>query len=197
MWTHPATRRQRRPAARRFGYTIVEPDAGPLASGPVGRRAAGRAAGASSTPSSRPSPIARSVPPDPAARPPLVEPARDADLAGRHIVVTAGGTREAIDPVRFIGNRSTGKMGVAVAEAALDRGARVTLIAANVEVPLPAGADGRPRSSRRPTCAPRCCGDATAPTAPPASMPWSWPPPSPTSGRPSAGRHASSRAATA
>ncbi len=57
-------------------------------------------------------------------------PARDADLAGRHVVVTAGGTREAIDPVRFIGNRSTGKMGVAIAEAALDRGARVTLIAA-------------------------------------------------------------------
>ncbi len=68
--------------------------------------------------------------PDPAARPPLAGPARDADLAGRHVVVTAGGTREAIDPVRFIGNRSTGRMGVAIAEAALDRGARVTLIAA-------------------------------------------------------------------
>ena len=64
----------------------------------------------------------------------------EADLEGRHIVVTAGGTREAIDPVRFIGNRSTGRMGVAVAEAALDRGARVTLIVSNVEVPLPAGA---------------------------------------------------------
>jgi phosphopantothenoylcysteine decarboxylase/phosphopantothenate--cysteine ligase len=75
--------------------------------------------------------------PDPAARPPIVGPARDADLAGRHLVVTAGGTREAIDPVRFIGNRSTGKMGAAVAEAALDRGARVTIIAANVEVALP------------------------------------------------------------
>jgi len=55
--------------------------------------------------------------------------------------VTAGGTREPIDPVRYIGNRSTGKMGVAVAEAALARGARVTLIAANVEVPLPPGAE--------------------------------------------------------
>ena len=54
---------------------------------------------------------------------------READLAGRHIVVTAGGTAEPIDPVRFIGNRSTGKMGVAIAEAALDRGAQVTLIA--------------------------------------------------------------------
>jgi phosphopantothenoylcysteine decarboxylase / phosphopantothenate---cysteine ligase len=51
--------------------------------------------------------------------------------------VSAGGTREAIDPVRFIGNRSTGKMGLAVAVAALQRGARVTVVAANVEVPLP------------------------------------------------------------
>ncbi len=78
--------------------------------------------------------------PDPAARPPLVGPARDADLAGRHVVVTAGGTREAIDPVRFIGNRSTGRMGAAIAEAALDRGARVTVVAANVEVDLPPAA---------------------------------------------------------
>jgi phosphopantothenoylcysteine decarboxylase/phosphopantothenate--cysteine ligase len=62
---------------------------------------------------------------------------READLAGRHVVVTAGGTREPIDPVRFIGNRSSGRMGVAVAEAALDRGARVTLIAADVSVALP------------------------------------------------------------
>ena len=72
--------------------------------------------------------------------PPLVGPARDADLAGRHVVVTAGGTREAIDPVRFIGNRSTGRMGAAIAEAALDRGARVTVIAANVEVDMPPAA---------------------------------------------------------
>jgi phosphopantothenoylcysteine decarboxylase/phosphopantothenate--cysteine ligase len=65
---------------------------------------------------------------------------RDTDLAGRHIVVSAGGTREAIDPVRYIGNRSTGKMGVAIATAALERGARVTLVAANLEVPAPEGA---------------------------------------------------------
>jgi phosphopantothenoylcysteine decarboxylase/phosphopantothenate--cysteine ligase len=56
------------------------------------------------------------------------------------VVVTAGGTAEAIDPVRFIGNRSSGKMGVAVAEAALARGARVTVVAGRVEVPLPHGA---------------------------------------------------------
>jgi len=55
-------------------------------------------------------------------------------------VISAGGTREAIDPVRFIGNRSTGRMGMAVAAAALDRGARVTIVAANIEVEPPAGA---------------------------------------------------------
>jgi phosphopantothenoylcysteine decarboxylase/phosphopantothenate--cysteine ligase len=65
---------------------------------------------------------------------------READLEGRHIVVTAGGTRETIDPVRYIGNRSTGKMGVALAEAALARGARVTLVVGHIEVPLPAEA---------------------------------------------------------
>jgi phosphopantothenoylcysteine decarboxylase/phosphopantothenate--cysteine ligase len=53
------------------------------------------------------------------------------DLVGRNILVTAGGTREAIDPVRFIGNKSSGKQGIAIAEAALARGAEVTLIAAN------------------------------------------------------------------
>jgi phosphopantothenoylcysteine decarboxylase/phosphopantothenate--cysteine ligase len=65
---------------------------------------------------------------------------RDADLTGRHVVVSAGGTREAIDPVRFIGNRSTGRMGAAIAAAALDRGATVTIVAANTDVPLPDGA---------------------------------------------------------
>lgn len=63
------------------------------------------------------------------------------DLAGRHIVVTAGGTQEPIDPVRYIGNRSSGKMGYALAEAARDRGAKVTLITAPASVPVPAGVD--------------------------------------------------------
>jgi phosphopantothenoylcysteine decarboxylase/phosphopantothenate--cysteine ligase len=62
-----------------------------------------------------------------------------ADLAGRHVVVTAGGTREPIDPVRFIGNRSSGKQGYAFATVAAARGARVTLIAANVALADPAG----------------------------------------------------------
>ncbi|GIJ41023.1 bifunctional phosphopantothenoylcysteine decarboxylase/phosphopantothenate--cysteine ligase CoaBC [Micromonospora andamanensis] len=64
-----------------------------------------------------------------------------ADLAGRRVVVTAGGTREPLDPVRFLGNRSSGKQGYAFARAALARGAQVTLISANVTLPDPAGAD--------------------------------------------------------
>lgn len=64
-----------------------------------------------------------------------------ADLAGRRVVVTAGGTREPLDPVRFLGNRSSGKQGYAFARAAVARGARVTLIAANVSLPDPAGVD--------------------------------------------------------
>jgi phosphopantothenoylcysteine decarboxylase/phosphopantothenate--cysteine ligase len=62
------------------------------------------------------------------------------DLVGKHVLVTAGGTREAIDPVRFIGNRSSGKQGYAVAQAALDRGAEVTILSANVNLPDPVGA---------------------------------------------------------
>jgi phosphopantothenoylcysteine decarboxylase/phosphopantothenate--cysteine ligase len=135
MWSHPATIANVA-RLRSFGYGIVEPAAGPLASGQSG---VGRLADLEeivdavvAAVGDRPVRAA-----DPAARPPLTGPARDADLAGRHVVVTAGGTREAIDPVRFIGNRSTGRMGAAIAAAALDRGARVTIIAANTEVALP------------------------------------------------------------
>jgi phosphopantothenoylcysteine decarboxylase/phosphopantothenate--cysteine ligase len=67
--------------------------------------------------------------------------ANSADLAGRRVLVTAGGTREQIDPVRFVGNRSSGRMGVALAEAAARRGAEVTLIAANVALPVAAGVE--------------------------------------------------------
>ncbi|MGZ8438050.1 MAG: bifunctional phosphopantothenoylcysteine decarboxylase/phosphopantothenate--cysteine ligase CoaBC [Candidatus Limnocylindrales bacterium] len=139
MWTHPATQANVARLRDAFGYTIVEPEQGSLASGQSG---VGRLADLSLIVDAIVAAIAdRPVrAPDAGARPPLVAAARDADLAGRQIVVTAGGTREAIDPVRFIGNRSTGKMGVAVAEAALARGASVTLIAANVEVPLPRSA---------------------------------------------------------
>src|SRR5699024_1861071 len=63
------------------------------------------------------------------------------DLAGRRIIISAGGTREAVDPVRFIGNHSSGKQGYALARTAAARGAEVTLIAANVSLPDPAGVE--------------------------------------------------------
>ena len=139
MWTHPATRDNVARLRDAFGYTIVEPAAGELASGQSGMgrlaelpRIIDALVGAIG---SRPVRAA-----DATARPPMVDPVREADLTGRHIVVSAGGTREPIDPVRFIGNRSTGKMGVAIAEAALARGARVTLVAANLDVAPPSGA---------------------------------------------------------
>ncbi|MEO8329937.1 MAG: phosphopantothenoylcysteine decarboxylase, partial [Candidatus Nanopelagicales bacterium] len=65
------------------------------------------------------------------------------DLAGRTVVVTAGGTREPLDPVRFLGNRSSGRQGYALASTAAGRGARVVLVAANVEQPDPAGVEVR------------------------------------------------------
>jgi len=68
-------------------------------------------------------------------------------LAGRHVLVTAGGTREPIDSVRYIGNRSSGRMGVALAEEAARRGARVTVIAANVALPAPPGVEWVPVST--------------------------------------------------
>jgi phosphopantothenoylcysteine decarboxylase/phosphopantothenate--cysteine ligase len=141
MWTHPATVTNVTRLRDVFGYTIVSPEAGPLASGQsgMGRLAELPAIVDAVVATLAERPIRQ---PDAAARPPLVDgPPREADLVGRLVVITAGGTREPIDPVRFIGNRSTGRMGVALASAALARGARVTLIAASVEVPLPDGAD--------------------------------------------------------
>lgn len=139
MWTHPATRANVVRLRDDFGYAIVEPDLGPLASGQsgIGRLAELPRIVDAVVAAIGDRPVRQ---PDPAARPPIVAPAREADLEGRHVVVTAGGTAEPIDPVRFIGNRSTGKMGVAVAEAALARGARVTIIAGRTEVPLPPAA---------------------------------------------------------
>ena len=67
----------------------------------------------------------------------------DQDLSGRRIVITAGGTREPLDPVRFLGNRSSGRQGVSLAEAATRRGAAVVLIAANLEIPVPPGIETR------------------------------------------------------
>jgi len=112
MWEHPAVQ-DNLAVLRRRGVLVVEPEAGRLAGGDVGH---GRLA----------SPDAIVAAADAA----LTEP----DLAGLHVLVTAGGTREPIDPVRFIGNRSSGKQGIAVAEAAHRRGARVTLVST---VPAP------------------------------------------------------------
>jgi phosphopantothenoylcysteine decarboxylase/phosphopantothenate--cysteine ligase len=138
MYDHPATRANIARLRDDFGYTIVEPDAGPLASGQTGR---GRLAETGTIVDAVVAALGdRAVRvPDPASRPPLSVEPREADLEGRHLVISAGGTAEPIDPVRFIGNRSTGKMGVALAEAALDRGARVTLVVGHVSVALPTG----------------------------------------------------------
>src|SRR5204862_249823 len=103
---------------RRRGVHIVDPESGRLAGGDVG---AGRLA--------HPTRIVEAA---------AAVLARTGDLAGRRVLVTAGGTREAIDPVRFIGNRSSGKMGYAVAEAAARRGAAVTLVT-TVARPAPPG----------------------------------------------------------
>ena len=139
MWRHPATAANVATVRDDFGYTVVEPEAGALASGQTG---IGRLADLPRIVDATVAAVAgRPVrEPDATARPPVANRVvRDADLVGRRIVVTAGGTREPIDPVRFIGNRSTGKMGVALAQAALDRGADVVLVAGPVEVPLPDG----------------------------------------------------------
>jgi phosphopantothenoylcysteine decarboxylase/phosphopantothenate--cysteine ligase len=140
MWTHPATATNVSRLRDVFGYTVVAPEAGPLASGQsgVGRLADLPAIVDAVVAAVSGRPVRQ---PDAASRPPLAaELPREADLVGRRIVITAGGTREPIDPVRYIGNRSTGRMGAALAEAAIARGASVTLIAAAVEVPLPSEA---------------------------------------------------------
>jgi phosphopantothenoylcysteine decarboxylase/phosphopantothenate--cysteine ligase len=118
MWTHPSTQRNVE-TLRSYGYRIIEPEVGALASGLTG--------------------IGRLAEPDSIVA--TVERlfARSGDLAGLRVVVSAGGTREPIDPIRFIGNRSSGKMGVAIAEAARDRGAQVTLVAGAMSVTPPRG----------------------------------------------------------
>jgi phosphopantothenoylcysteine decarboxylase/phosphopantothenate--cysteine ligase len=140
MWRHPATIQNVARLRDDFGYSVVEPEVGPLASGQsgIGRLAELPRIVDTIVAAVGDRPVRA---PDPATRPPIVAAAHDADLAERRLIVTLGGTREAIDPVRFIGNRSSGRMGVAIAEAAMARGARVTLIAASVEVSLPQGAE--------------------------------------------------------
>ncbi len=121
MWLHPATVANVA-TLRSRGVQVIEP-------------ASGRLTGTDTGPGRLPEPaeIFAAVTRALAGRTPA------ADLAGRHVVVSAGGTREHLDPVRFLGNRSSGKQGWALAAAALGRGAQVTLVAANVSLPPPAG----------------------------------------------------------
>jgi phosphopantothenoylcysteine decarboxylase/phosphopantothenate--cysteine ligase len=127
MWEHPATQANLALLVGR-GAEVVGPAEGELAEGLVG---IGRM--------SEPEEIAARV----EALLGLSEQAAPGSslLSARHVLVTAGGTREPLDRVRFVGNRSSGRMGVALAEAARDRGARVTVLAANLQVPPPAGVE--------------------------------------------------------
>ncbi|WP_438828659.1 bifunctional phosphopantothenoylcysteine decarboxylase/phosphopantothenate--cysteine ligase CoaBC [Streptomyces klenkii] len=125
MWENPATR-ENVATLRRRGAIVIEP-------------AVGRLTGVDTGKGRLPDPeeifeVCRRVLARGAAGP-------VADLAGRHVVISAGGTREPLDPVRFLGNRSSGKQGYALARTAVARGARVTLVAANSELADPAGAD--------------------------------------------------------
>jgi phosphopantothenoylcysteine decarboxylase/phosphopantothenate--cysteine ligase len=123
MWEHPATQANVA-LLRHRGAVVLDP-------------AVGRLTGADSGPGRLPEPpeifaVAVGLIDGPGPK--------DQDLAGRRVVVSAGGTREEIDPVRFIGNWSTGTQGYALARTAVARGAEVTVIAANVALPDPAGA---------------------------------------------------------
>jgi phosphopantothenoylcysteine decarboxylase/phosphopantothenate--cysteine ligase len=120
MYEHPATQANLRLLAER-GATILAPEVGHLASGAVG---VGRFPETATILAQ----IRRAL-------------GRDGDLAGRKVIVTAGGTREPIDPVRYIGNRSSGLMGCALAEEARDRGAEVILVAGAMSVAAPAGVE--------------------------------------------------------
>jgi phosphopantothenoylcysteine decarboxylase/phosphopantothenate--cysteine ligase len=124
MWAHPATQDNVR-RLRERGVQFVDPEEGYLACRTVG---AGRLA--------EPDEIVRRAVEMIGSSPEL----RTTDLSGEHVLVTAGPTQEAIDPVRFLTNRSSGKMGYAIAEAALARGAEVTLISGPVSLTPPAGA---------------------------------------------------------
>jgi phosphopantothenoylcysteine decarboxylase/phosphopantothenate--cysteine ligase len=118
MWLHPATQANLKVLSER-GHVIVDPDSGLLACGTTGP---GRLADVAT--------IARKI---------LDTKLRPKDLLGESVLVTAGPTQEPIDPVRYLSNRSSGKMGYAIAEAARDRGASVTLISGPVNLAVPSG----------------------------------------------------------
>jgi phosphopantothenoylcysteine decarboxylase/phosphopantothenate--cysteine ligase len=118
MWAHPATRANLE-TVRSRGAVIVGPDEGDTAEGEWG--------------------VGRMVEPEEIFRRCRELLGESDSLAGRRVLVSAGGTREPLDAVRFVGNRSSGRMGVALAEEARKRGADVTLLAANLGVPAPRG----------------------------------------------------------
>lgn len=118
MWEHPATRANVE-VLRSRGVDVLGPAAGELAEGEVGE--------------------GRMVEPEEIAARVEELLGRGGPLHGRRVLVSAGGTREPLDAVRYVGNRSSGRMGVALAEEARRRGAEVTLLAANLAVPPPAG----------------------------------------------------------
>ncbi|WP_031157191.1 bifunctional phosphopantothenoylcysteine decarboxylase/phosphopantothenate--cysteine ligase CoaBC [Streptomyces xanthophaeus] len=123
MWEHPATQ-ENVATLRRRGAVVIEPAVGRLTGKDTGK---GRL-------------------PDPeeifeVCRGVLARGTAEPDLVGRHVVISAGGTREPLDPVRFLGNRSSGKQGYALARTAVARGARVTLVAADTALADPAGVD--------------------------------------------------------
>lgn len=126
MWEHPATQANMQRLCER-GVVTVGPVAGALTGEDAGM---GRMADPADIVASILTAAASVRAGHAAAR-------RGRDLTGHRILITAGGTREAIDPVRYIGNRSSGKQGVAIAARALARGADVTLIAAHIDVPVP------------------------------------------------------------
>jgi phosphopantothenoylcysteine decarboxylase/phosphopantothenate--cysteine ligase len=131
MWLHPATQRNVA-TLRGDGVGFVGPDDGEMACGEFGP-------GRMAEPLAIVAAIERQLL-QPTVIPLLDGPPLRGPLSGRHVVVTAGPTFEPIDPVRFIGNRSSGRQGFALAEAAVDAGARVTLISGPVALPDPRGA---------------------------------------------------------
>jgi phosphopantothenoylcysteine decarboxylase / phosphopantothenate---cysteine ligase len=130
MWLHPATRRNTE-RLRADGILFVGPDLGTMACGEFGP-------GRLSEPEAIVEAIERALAATAVSPPP--NPAQPRPLAGRHVVVTSGPTYEPIDPVRFIGNRSSGRQGHAIAQSASSAGAKVTLISGPVGLPDPVGA---------------------------------------------------------
>jgi phosphopantothenoylcysteine decarboxylase / phosphopantothenate---cysteine ligase len=120
MWAHPATAANLATLAER-GVVQVGPNSGPLMSGDIG--------------------MGRMAEPDEIVSAAMAAIGRAQDLSGRRVVVTAGGTQEAIDPVRFIGNRSSGLMGFAIAREAARRGGKVTLVAGPNNLVQPPGVE--------------------------------------------------------